>query len=136
MIVGQDLVEWQIRVANGEPLPLAQSEVPFSGSFYLRSAISNRMYVTQSMLQSMLWLTFLAKELDTISSVLTTIGIEKNSQCRVFLQISCCGFTWQWHLNLLNKYALLCWYNSTKEYQLSTMNKILFAARFRRNLTL
>ncbi|XP_057964862.1 methylcrotonoyl-CoA carboxylase subunit alpha, mitochondrial isoform X2 [Malania oleifera] len=31
MIVGQDLVEWQILIANGEPLQLSQSQVSLSG---------------------------------------------------------------------------------------------------------
>jgi 3-methylcrotonyl-CoA carboxylase alpha subunit len=39
MITGQDLVEWQIRVAAGEPLPLAQDRIPLAGH-----AIEARIY--------------------------------------------------------------------------------------------
>jgi 3-methylcrotonyl-CoA carboxylase alpha subunit len=38
-ITGLDLVEWQFRVAAGEPLPLAQSEVPLAGH-----AVEARLY--------------------------------------------------------------------------------------------
>jgi 3-methylcrotonyl-CoA carboxylase alpha subunit len=39
MITGQDLVEWQLRVAAGEPLPLAQDELAISGH-----AVEARLY--------------------------------------------------------------------------------------------
>ncbi|MCP5099369.1 MAG: ATP-grasp domain-containing protein, partial [Chloroflexi bacterium] len=39
MITGQDLVAWQIRVAEGEPLPLKQTDVTFNGH-----AIEARIY--------------------------------------------------------------------------------------------
>lgn len=42
MITGQDLVEWQLRVADGQPLPLAQKHIRIDGH-----AIETRLYAEQ-----------------------------------------------------------------------------------------
>ncbi|MCH1932477.1 hypothetical protein L9G16_20230, partial [Shewanella sp. A25] len=39
MVTGLDLVEWQIRVAQGEPLPLRQDEITLTGH-----AVEARLY--------------------------------------------------------------------------------------------
>ena len=39
MITGQDLVEWQLKVANGEPLPLSQDQLSINGH-----AVETRIY--------------------------------------------------------------------------------------------
>ena len=39
MVTGQDLVEWQLRVASGEPLPFTQDQLQLSGH-----AIEARVY--------------------------------------------------------------------------------------------
>lgn len=42
MVTGQDLVEWQLRVAEGQPLPLTQAQVTVTGH-----AVETRLYAEQ-----------------------------------------------------------------------------------------
>lgn len=49
MITGTDLVEWQIRVASGEPLPLKQKDIVRNGhAFEARIYAEDPRYVQNS----------------------------------------------------------------------------------------
>ncbi|WP_010297951.1 acetyl/propionyl/methylcrotonyl-CoA carboxylase subunit alpha [Candidatus Odyssella thessalonicensis] len=80
MILGLDLVEWQIRVAEGQPLPLSQSQIRPRGH-----AIEVRLYAEdphQGFLPSIGQITELA--LDTDTSVRLDSGYQNGNQVSIY----------------------------------------------------
>ncbi|MGR8919846.1 MAG: acetyl/propionyl/methylcrotonyl-CoA carboxylase subunit alpha [Gammaproteobacteria bacterium] len=77
MITGLDLVEWQLRVAAGEPLPLAQDAIPLDGH-----AIEARIYAEDpdgGFLPSIGTLSYLAPPADS-AHVRVDTGVEQGDE--------------------------------------------------------
>ncbi|MCF6318389.1 MAG: ATP-grasp domain-containing protein [Proteobacteria bacterium] len=79
MITGTDLVEWQIRVATGEPLPLKQDEIHCQGH-----AIQARIYAEDSF-NGFLPATGLLEEVQfcTGDNIIIDTGIEKSNNISI-----------------------------------------------------
>jgi 3-methylcrotonyl-CoA carboxylase alpha subunit len=81
MITGQDLVEWQLQVANGEPLPLSQNDLSITGH-----AFEARIYAEDpdnEFLPAAGKLTFLQQPSET-AHVRVDTGVIQNDEVGVF----------------------------------------------------
>ena len=79
MVTGLDLVEWQLRVAAGEPLPLAQDAITLSGH-----AVEARLYAEQTAGGRFLPSTGVLEHFRLPESVRRDAGVEEGSEITPF----------------------------------------------------